>query len=74
VKDGEFIANILCQAIKEVGPQNVVQVIISNAKNCREVGLLVEECYSYIFRTSCAIHSLNLMLQQIWAPKLIGSG
>jgi len=65
VKDGPFIANILCQAIEEVGPRNVVQVVIDNAKNCRAAGLLVEERYSHIFWTPYAVHSLNLMLKKI---------
>ena len=65
VKDGPFIANILCQAIEEVGHQNVVQVVTNNAKNCRAVGLLIEEKYPHIFWTPCAVHSLNLMLQKI---------
>lgn len=33
VKDGPIIANILIEAIKQVGPRNVVQVITTNAKN-----------------------------------------
>ena len=65
VKDGPFIANILIQAIEQVGPQNVVQVITDNAKNCRAAGLLVEERYEHIFWTPCVVHLLNLMLQKI---------
>ncbi|XP_059073578.1 uncharacterized protein LOC131874296 [Cryptomeria japonica] len=64
VKNGPLIANILFQAIEQVGPQNVVQVITDNAKNCRVVKLLVEECYKHIFWTPCVVHSLNLMLQK----------
>lgn len=65
VKDGPFIANIFIQAIEQVGPQNVVQVIPDNVKNCRAAGLLVEERYEHIFWTPCAVHSLSLMLQKI---------
>ena len=65
VKDGQFIANILIAAIEQVGARNVVQVVTDNAKNCRAAGLLVEERYSHIFLTPCAVHSLNLMLQKI---------
>lgn len=65
VKDGAFIANILMIAIEEVGPFNVVQVIRVNTKNCRVIGLLVEEHYSHIFWTPCVLHILNLMLQKI---------
>ena len=42
VKDGPFIANILIEAIEQVGPRNVVQVITNNTKNCRAAGLLVD--------------------------------
>jgi hypothetical protein len=74
-KDGAFIANILIQAIEQVGPQNVVQVITDNAKNCRAAGLLVEERFEHIFWTPCSVHSLNLMLQKIgtkihWIKKM----
>ncbi|XP_057865649.2 uncharacterized protein LOC131073259 isoform X2 [Cryptomeria japonica] len=77
LKDSPFIANILFQAIEQVGPQNVVQVITDNAKNCRAAGLLVEERYKHIFWTPCAVHSLNLMLQKIgnkieWIKKMYG--
>ena len=65
VKDGPFIANILIEAIEQVGARNVVQVITDNAKNCRAAGLLVEERYQHIFWTPCAVHSFNLMLQKI---------
>lgn len=65
VKDGQFIADILIAAIEQVGARNVVQVITDNAKNCRAAGLLVEERYSHIFWTPCAVHSLNLMLKKI---------
>ena len=49
VKDRPFIANILIEAIEQVGARNVVQVITNNTKNCRAVGLLVEERYQHIF-------------------------
>ena len=64
VKDGSFIANILIEAIEQVGARNVVQVITDNAKNCRGAGLLVEERYQHIFWTPCVAHSFNLMLQK----------
>ena len=47
VKDGQFIANILIEAIEQVGPRNVVQVITDNTKNCRAAGLLIEERYQH---------------------------
>ena len=64
-KDNPFIANILIQAIEQVGAQNVVQVVIDNTKNCRAANFLVEERFKHIFWTTCLVHSLNLMLQKI---------
>ena len=65
MKDAQFIADILIQCIQDVGPENVVQVITDNAKNCRAEGLLIEKCSEYIYWIPCAVHSLNLMLQKL---------
>ena len=65
MKDAQFIANILIQCIQDVGPQNVVQVITDNAKNCKAAGMLIETRFEHIFWTPCAVHSLNLMLQKL---------
>ncbi|KAH9291024.1 hypothetical protein KI387_044153, partial [Taxus chinensis] len=77
IKDAQFIANILIEAIESIelaGPPNVVQVITDNAKNCKAARLIVEGRYKHIFWTPCAIHSLNLMLQKIekiaWIEKI----
>ena len=40
-KDAQFIADILIEAIEFVGPENVVQVIIDNAKVCKVACLIV---------------------------------
>ncbi|XP_059069104.1 uncharacterized protein LOC131859411 [Cryptomeria japonica] len=75
VKDASFIANILIECIDMVGPQNVVQVVTDNAKNCRAAGTIVEATYGHIFWTPCAVHSLNLIMQKLgtqidWVKKL----
>eukprot|EP01018_Ginkgo_biloba_P012898 Gb_03610 [translate_table: standard] len=74
LKDATFIANILIDAIKSVGPSNVVQVITDNARVCKAAGLLVEARYENIFWTPCAIHSLNPILKKIgkieWIKKI----
>ena len=41
VKDRFFISNLISQVIEEVGPQNVVQVIIDNAPVCSSAGILI---------------------------------
>jgi len=35
--------------IKEVGPQNVFQIITDNASACKAAGAIVESKYPYIF-------------------------
>ncbi|XP_016647083.1 PREDICTED: uncharacterized protein LOC107880321 [Prunus mume] len=68
-KDKHCIANFLIDAIKEIGYQNVVQVITDNAPVCRAAGLLVEARYPNIFWTPCVVHTLNLALKSICSPK-----
>ncbi|XP_038715219.1 uncharacterized protein LOC120008915 isoform X1 [Tripterygium wilfordii] len=68
-KDKFFIFNLMKEVIEEVGPQNVVQVITDNAKNCAGAGLLVEGLYPNIVWTPCVVHTLNLALQNICAAK-----
>ena len=68
-KDKHFIAGILREVIEEVGPNNVVQVITDNAKNCAGAGALINQLYPHISWTPCVVHTLNLALQNICLPK-----
>lgn len=63
IKSGQFICNIISEVIEQVGQQNVVQVIMDNAKNCRAAGRLLERRFSNIYTFGCNTHSLNLVLQ-----------
>lgn len=72
VKDKNFIAKLLGEVIHEVGPQNVVQVITGNASVCSAVGAIIEGIYSKIFWTPCVVHTPNLALKNICAPKETG--
>ena len=79
VKDFEFISRILIEAIKMVGSENVVQVVIDNAKNCRGASAVVESWYENIFWTPCTVHSLNLIMQRTgtevdWVKKIYEEG
>ena len=65
----EFIAFNLEDCIKEVGPQNVIQIITDYASVCKSVGAIIEGKYPHIFWTSCLMHSLNLALKIICAAK-----
>ncbi|KAH7557045.1 hypothetical protein JRO89_XS11G0035900 [Xanthoceras sorbifolium] len=67
-KDKHFIANLLIESIREIGPQNVVQVITDNAAACKAAGLLVEAKFQHIFWIPCVVHTLNLALKNICSP------
>ncbi|MCO5604624.1 hypothetical protein L7F22_058793 [Adiantum nelumboides] len=77
-KIGEFIAATLLDIIREVGEENVVQVITDSAANCKLAGHLVEEVFPHIFWTPCATHCLNLLLKDLaligWMGKAIDDG
>jgi hypothetical protein len=42
-KTGEAIAQFLLQAIDEIGPANVLQVITDNASNCKSAGREIQK-------------------------------
>ncbi|KAH1241478.1 hypothetical protein GmHk_07G019060 [Glycine max] len=68
-KDKHYMFDLLKDVIKEVGPQNVVQVINDNALVCKAAGLLIEAEFHHIFWTPCVVHTLNLGVKNICAAK-----
>ncbi|KAH1205718.1 hypothetical protein GmHk_16G046360 [Glycine max] len=68
-KDKHYMFDLLKDVIKEVGPQNVVQVIIDNALVCKAAGLLIEAEFPHIFWTPSVVHTLNLGVKNICAAK-----
>lgn len=65
LKDSQFIADILIEAIEMEGPENVVQVITDNATVCKATCLIIEGKYQHIFWTPYVVYSLNLMLSKM---------
>jgi hypothetical protein len=61
----EVIFELVDKAIEDIGPDNVVQVVIDNASNNMGAKKLLAEKRLNIFWTSCATHTINLMLQGI---------
>ncbi|KAJ0680263.1 putative transcription factor/ chromatin remodeling BED-type(Zn) family [Helianthus annuus] len=53
------------KCIEEVGPENVVQIVTDNASNNMGASKLLKEKRPTIFWTSCATHTINLMLEAI---------
>lgn len=70
VKDKFFIDNLMKEVIDEVGGKNVVQIITDNAPNCKAAGELIEGIYPLIYWTPCVVHTRNLALKSICAPKV----
>ncbi|KAH9289309.1 hypothetical protein KI387_033426, partial [Taxus chinensis] len=64
-KDATFQFQILKDAIEEIGPSNVVQVVTDSARVCKLAGMMVEGAYKHIFWTPCCVHALNNALKDI---------
>ncbi|CAL1400204.1 unnamed protein product [Linum trigynum] len=62
---GEVIFELVDNAIEEVGAEHVVQVKTDNASNNMAGKALLLEKRPNIFWSSCATHTINLMLQGI---------
>ena len=62
---GEYIFNYVGKYIEEIGPQYVVQVVTDNATNNMAAAGLLKAKRPTIFWTSCATHTINLMLEGI---------
>ncbi|KAF7142982.1 hypothetical protein RHSIM_Rhsim05G0095700 [Rhododendron simsii] len=70
---GEYIFNYVDKRIEEVGPKNVVQVVTDNASNNMAAAELLKVKRPNIFWSSCATHTINLMLEGIGKlPKFKG--
>ncbi|TXG56896.1 hypothetical protein EZV62_018209 [Acer yangbiense] len=60
----------LCVNCKEVGPQNVVQVVTDSAANNIALAKMLREKMLNIFWSSCATYTINLMLEAIGANEM----
>ena len=61
----EVIFELVDKAIEDIGPDDVVQVVTDNASNNMGAKKLLHVKRPHIFWTSCATHTINLMLQGI---------
>ncbi|KAK9143924.1 hypothetical protein Syun_013324 [Stephania yunnanensis] len=64
-KSTKCLADLFDAVIQEVGPENVVQVIMDGAAGLNYVGVpnYIMQNYTTIFCTPCASHCLNLILE-----------
>jgi hypothetical protein len=62
-KDAAHIAGKICEAIEEIGPEHICQVITDSAASCKAAGRIIEERYPHITWTPCTPHCLDLLLE-----------
>ena len=66
------------EVIKDVGEENVVQIVTDNAANYVAAGKLLMERHPHLFWTPCAGHCIDLMLEDLgklpWIKTVIERG
>ncbi|XP_031489258.1 uncharacterized protein LOC116256869 [Nymphaea colorata] len=67
-KDAGYLKQLFVEAIKELGPDKVVQLITDNDAVCKSAGLSLRYDFPHIFWTPCVAHTLNLALKDICNP------
>ena len=77
-KNAKYLCEIIDEVIKDVGEENVVQIVTDNAANYVAAGKLLMERHPHIFWTPCAAHCIDLMLEDLgklpWIKKIIEQG
>jgi hypothetical protein len=77
VKDAHLLCELLDNFIREIGPQYVVQVITDNAANNVAADKLLMERYQTLNWTPCAVHCIDLMLEDMekipWIKEIVES-
>lgn len=68
IKDKDFIAQHMKDAIMKVGSSNVVQ-IVTDAVLCKTIGMIIENEFPTIYWTPYVVHTSNLALKNICAAK-----
>ncbi|KAJ8909268.1 hypothetical protein NQ315_017548 [Exocentrus adspersus] len=66
---GQYICDILTNAIEEVGPNKVRGLVSDNAGNMKLAWSLLKEKYGHIVTYGCAAHGLNLLAKDILLQK-----
>lgn len=64
-KDANFLCDLLDQFVKEVGPENVVQVVTDNASSYVAASNKLMNIYPSLYGTPCACHCIDLLLEDI---------
>ena len=62
-KTATYMASIMEKFIEQVGPHNIVQVCIDNAKSMLNASQLIIKRYPRIYIQGCAAHVMDLLLE-----------
>lgn len=62
-KDGRFIAEGVINVIKDVGPHNVLSVIMDGASNMQVAGNIITAKYPWVSVSHCLLHVVNLVVE-----------
>ena len=77
-KNAEYLCEVMDEVLKEVGEENVVQIVIDNAANYVVAGKLLMERHRHLFWIPCVAHCLDLMLEDLgkipWIKKCVEQG
>ncbi len=72
----DYIHGHIRQAIMDVGPVNIVQLVTKNASNCKLMGSMITEEFPNIVWSPCVAHCLDLMVEDIgklnWVKEVLG--
>jgi hypothetical protein len=76
-KNADRLADVMRFTIEDIGPDNMVLVVLDNAANAKAAGKSLEDDFSHIMWVGCITHSLNLLLKDIgeldWVETVLNS-
>ncbi|KAL6524812.1 hypothetical protein OROMI_030405 [Orobanche minor] len=70
IKNGELMFKFLDDIVKEVGEEYVIQIITDSAPNMKNAGKRLMEKRQKLWWTPCAMHCIDLMLEDIGKMKV----
>jgi hypothetical protein len=65
IANANMLADLLEKQIMKVGKEHVVHVITDNGANFKAAGRILMDRISHLFWTPCAVHCLDLLLENI---------
>ncbi|ERN04710.1 hypothetical protein AMTR_s00076p00187340 [Amborella trichopoda] len=70
-KDANFYVRLYDQILEKVGDKHVVQFITDNVRACVSASTKLMEKMKHLVWTSCAAHSIDLILEEIGEIKIV---